>query len=444
VSDSGVLYTWGRGQNGRLGHGNNETELSPKPVEALMGQYVVQVGCGEYHTACVTNNPSHVYTWGLGLSGRLGHGDEQDRLVPTCVETLGGHVVSLACGGHHSAAISERWQLCTWGGGAFGKLGHGNRLAKTKPTKVQVSAKLVQVSLGVHHSMALSNQGEVFTWGQAGRLGHASQGAEVDEMFPRQILALSGVFVVQISAGHAHCACVTETGDVWAWGANRAYGHTDPACVPNTPTMLKALGGKAIVQVACGTSHSIVLSDYRRLSGKAALAAARSLGSAREEEEVELPEDGAPGQLARPIVPPAAEPGPPSVPPMATLLPSPSVEREMAFLSKELKYYQDQARLLARQLRDTGGRLHTLQSENQFLKSELELMHQCSNDADERLDALRRHFQDRIREMERRYAEREARWKTTFQRLRSHLDVAPPTDADTSFPPDEPADDVPR
>ena len=61
------------------------------------------------------------------------------------VETLSGmHVISMACGGHHSAAISERWQLFTWGGGAFGKLGHGNRLAKTKPTKVQVSAKLVQ------------------------------------------------------------------------------------------------------------------------------------------------------------------------------------------------------------------------------------------------------------------------------------------------------------
>ena len=61
-----------------------------------------------------------------------------------------------------------------------------------------------------------------------------------------------------------------------------------------------------------------------------------------------------------------------------------------------------QARLLAKQLRDTTGRLHTLQSENQFLKSELELMHQCSTDADERLDALRRHFQERIRDMERR------------------------------------------
>ena len=36
--------------------------------------------------------------------------------------------------------------------------------------------------------------------------------------------------------------------------------------------------------------------------------------------------------------------------------------------------------------------------DGRFLKSELELMHQCSNDADERLDALRRHFQDRIRE----------------------------------------------
>ena len=34
VSEVGVLYTWGRGQNGRLGHGGQENELLPKPVEA--------------------------------------------------------------------------------------------------------------------------------------------------------------------------------------------------------------------------------------------------------------------------------------------------------------------------------------------------------------------------------------------------------------------------
>ena len=37
--------------------------------------------------------------------------------------------------------------------------------------------------------------------------------------------------------------------EVWAWGASRAYGHTDPSAVPNAPTTIKVLSGKAIVQV---------------------------------------------------------------------------------------------------------------------------------------------------------------------------------------------------
>eukprot|EP00438_Fugacium_kawagutii_P015615 Skav212786 [mRNA] locus=scaffold159:364878:367318:- [translate_table: standard] len=85
---------------------------------------------------------------------------------------------------------------------AFGKLGHGNRLAQSTP-KVVVALqgkRVIQVALGPHHSAALTQKGEVYTWGQAvawgantgafgykdlgpkaGRLGHASQGAEVDD-----------------------------------------------------------------------------------------------------------------------------------------------------------------------------------------------------------------------------------------------------------------------
>lgn len=82
-------------------------------------------------------------------------------------------------------------------------------------------------------------------------------------------------------------------------------------------------------------------------------------------------------------------------------------------------------------------------------------MHQCSNDADERLDTLRHHFNERIRvagpyglivellmvgveltragmggkdpltpkEMERRYNDKERAWRDTFSRLRLHLGV---------------------
>mmetsp|Transcript_128960 Transcript_128960/g.248468 ORF Transcript_128960/g.248468 Transcript_128960/m.248468 type:complete len:682 (-) Transcript_128960:68-2113(-) len=466
VSESGVLYTWGKGQNGRLGHGGSDTELLPKAVEALAGQHVIQVSCGDFHTACVTLNPTHVYSWGLGLSGRLGHGDETDCHMPMAIEAFSGlHIACIACGGHHSATISEpAGQLWTWGGGAFGKLGHSNRLAQTTPKLVAAlqGRKLVQVSLGPHHSAALTQKGEVYTWGQAGRLGHSSQGAEVDEMVPRQVMALSNVFVLQVSCGHSHCAAITETGDVWAWGSSRAFGHMESNAQPNVPTLIKVLSGKAIVQVCCGVTHSIALSDYRRLTSKAALAAVRSMGNAVAN----------PGQKEKPSLPGAAsgrrgeeDPGPDLKKPERFLdpgetalgglltgdslnvspgalpdsafdnsidykshagnkgLPVPSMEREVAFLSAELKAYQGQTLTLAKHLQEAKTKLEALSNENSFLKSELEVMHQCSNDADERLDTLRRHFSERIREMERRYAEKERVWKETFGRLRSHLEL---------------------
>merc|ERR1719174_1385448 len=102
---------------------------------------------------------------------------------------------------------------------------------------------------------------------------------------------------------------------------------------------------------------------------------------------------------------------------------NPTMEREVSFLSAELKAYQEQTLKLAKLLQEAKTKLEALQNENSFLKSELEVMHQCSNDADERLDTLRRHFSERIREMERRYAEKERVWKETFGRLRSHLEL---------------------
>lgn len=432
VSEGGALFTWGRGQNGRLGHGSIDNELLPKAVELLSGHAVASVACGEFHTACVLQSAPHVYTWGLGLSGRLGHGDEADRHSPTFVEAFTGmQIFSLACGGHHTAAVGEQCQVMTWGGGAFGKLGHGNRLAQTTP-KVVIALqgkRVVQVALGPHHSAALTQRGEVFTWGQAGRLGHASQGAEVDEMLPRPVAALSHVAVAQISCGHSHCAVVTETGDVWAWGSARTYGHTEQGAYPNVPTMIKVLTGKAIVHVACGVSHNIALSDYRRLQARAGHRGSRERSDG-EDRLRSTPEGKKEALEPRPTVTlkglvldatmqkvPWDEGG-------SERDGSPmSSQKEVAFLNSELKSYQEQTLRLAKLLQETRTKLETLQNENSFLKSELEVMHQCSNDADERLDTLRRHFNERLREMERRYNDKERAWRETFSRLRSHLGV---------------------
>ena len=64
-----TVYTWGRGDDGRLGHGDNGWKYVPRICQSLAGQVVTQVTCGSYHTAAVTGN-GDLWTWGGGMYGK--------------------------------------------------------------------------------------------------------------------------------------------------------------------------------------------------------------------------------------------------------------------------------------------------------------------------------------------------------------------------------------
>ena len=92
----------------------------PNRVVALEGVKVVAVSCGYRHTAAISENGT-LYTFGRGKYGKLGHGDEQPRLVPRRVggELEGVKVVAVSCGINHTAAVSEEGTLFTWGKNAL-------------------------------------------------------------------------------------------------------------------------------------------------------------------------------------------------------------------------------------------------------------------------------------------------------------------------------------
>ncbi|EOD11773.1 hypothetical protein EMIHUDRAFT_357542, partial [Emiliania huxleyi CCMP1516] len=71
----------------RLGHGDEQSQLLPKKVEALTGQRVVAVSAGAYHSLAITADGA-VWSWGWGASGRLGHGDEQNQWQPKKLEAF--------------------------------------------------------------------------------------------------------------------------------------------------------------------------------------------------------------------------------------------------------------------------------------------------------------------------------------------------------------------
>lgn len=116
LMSNGTAYSWGDNTATQLGiQMSSYTDVNkPKPVMVPQGNLVLQVACGANFTAIMTkslNGTRKVFTWGLGTSGQLGHGDGKGRAIPTQIEALtANRVCSVACGGEHMACtVVQGW-----------------------------------------------------------------------------------------------------------------------------------------------------------------------------------------------------------------------------------------------------------------------------------------------------------------------------------------------
>ncbi|KAH7429287.1 hypothetical protein KP509_09G040000 [Ceratopteris richardii] len=106
---SGQVFTMGSTVYGQLGNPNADGK-APALVEKLHDVFIQEIACGAFHFVALTSK-GEVYTWGKGANGQLGHGDSSDRKVPTLVEALKDkEVKSISCGGSITAAIClHKW-----------------------------------------------------------------------------------------------------------------------------------------------------------------------------------------------------------------------------------------------------------------------------------------------------------------------------------------------
>jgi alpha-tubulin suppressor-like RCC1 family protein len=112
--DGLAVFTWGRGEDGQLGLGDTSDQDEPTYVDALRGVGVRQIACGSGHTV-VLSTEGEVFTWGRGDDGRLGHGDNGWKYVPRITQALAGQVVvQVTCGSYHTAAVTGNGDLYTW------------------------------------------------------------------------------------------------------------------------------------------------------------------------------------------------------------------------------------------------------------------------------------------------------------------------------------------
>uniref|UniRef100_A0A3Q1C8E6 VPS9 domain-containing protein n=1 Tax=Amphiprion ocellaris TaxID=80972 RepID=A0A3Q1C8E6_AMPOC len=102
---------------------------------------------------------TEVWSWGHGEHGQLGHGDNIARLQPLCIKSLNNkEVVRVAAGAHHSLALTAQSQVFSWGSNSSGQLGH-----MESPSTVPRLAKLSEgirvwdVSAGERHTLLLAD-----------------------------------------------------------------------------------------------------------------------------------------------------------------------------------------------------------------------------------------------------------------------------------------------
>jgi alpha-tubulin suppressor-like RCC1 family protein len=134
VTCEGEVWTWGRG------HGGDDEETQWLVPTKMTGggieeAVVVQVAAGDNHSMALTATGG-LYSGGEGSSGQLGHGDKENLAVPRVVGGIGGAVVGMAGGDHHSLVTTAEGRVLVFGSGASGLgLGAGVEEALT-PTAI--------------------------------------------------------------------------------------------------------------------------------------------------------------------------------------------------------------------------------------------------------------------------------------------------------------------
>ncbi|XP_064425064.1 serine/threonine-protein kinase Nek8 [Latimeria chalumnae] len=233
LTDRGIIMTFGSGSNGCLGHSNFNDVTQPKIVEALLGYEILQVSCGASHILVVTND-REVFAWGRGDNGRLGLGTQDSHNCPQQVLIASEHEAQkVLCGIDCSMILTSKNQILSCGNNRFNKLGLDKISLVEEPspqnqveevhvfTPVQ-SAPLNQeqiacVDIGTAHSAAVMETGECYTFGsnQHGQLGASTRRSS---RVPYLVPGLQGVKVTIVTCGDAFTVAIGAEGEVYTWG----------------------------------------------------------------------------------------------------------------------------------------------------------------------------------------------------------------------------------
>ena len=133
--------------------------------------------------------------------------------------------------------------------------------------QMNIGVPISHISCGADHLLLLSRSGCVFSLGlgSRGQLGH---GDILPREEPSLIDALAGVTMKSVACGSWHSLSLSEYGEVYSWGWNEhgQLGHSGGSHTVPLPTLIEsASGDENFTIISCGARHSAAVMEGGQL-----------------------------------------------------------------------------------------------------------------------------------------------------------------------------------
>jgi alpha-tubulin suppressor-like RCC1 family protein len=261
IKTDGTLWIWGNSSYGRLGNGVTTGNISTPVTTFSGGTNWKQVSSGERHTTAIKTDGT-LWTWGLGNNGRLGNGvTAGNRSTPITTFSGGNNWKQVSSGGYHIAAIKTDGTLWVWGAGSDGRLGNGVTTGSisTPVTTFAGGNNWKQVSSGGSHTAAIKTDGTLWTWG-SGSNGRLGNGVTTGNRSTPVTTFSGGNNWKQVSSVNSHIAAIKTDGTLWVWGAGSDGRLGNGVTTGNISTPVTTFsGGTNWKQVSAGTQHTAAI-----------------------------------------------------------------------------------------------------------------------------------------------------------------------------------------
>jgi alpha-tubulin suppressor-like RCC1 family protein len=257
VATNVTVYCTGGNADGELGIGGFSGTSTLQRVALPTGERAIEVATGDRH-GCALADSGLVHCWGDNSTGALGQGSVADPSIPHTVPGLAS-VAHIAAGAGYSCALITDGTVRCWGSNSDGQLGRGTT-GGSSPTPMMVSGltSVREIAARGSHVCALTNTNEVYCWG-ANAHGECGAGSFTALSMPaRATLPSVATTARQIAAGAAF-SCVRTDTDVYCFGddANGQLGIGATSGMTNTAaTPVSAPSGLRYLEIACGDVHA--------------------------------------------------------------------------------------------------------------------------------------------------------------------------------------------